>query len=73
MTHGKVTVNKFESCDSKIDYPIKIDFKLKDSNGMQILEEGSLKTKVPLGNDIIVNTSPNLETQKSLKQFLGHC
>ncbi|XP_008198252.1 uncharacterized protein LOC103314317 [Tribolium castaneum] len=54
VTQAKVTVTKFENCDNNADYPIKMTFKLKQGgDGMQVLEEGSLSTKVPLGNDIL--------------------
>ncbi|CAH1374836.1 unnamed protein product [Tenebrio molitor] len=50
---GKVTIHKFENCDANADYPIKMTFKIKSDNGVQMVEEGSLSSKVPLGNNIL--------------------
>ena len=55
MAQRKVTITKFENCDANADYPIKMSFKIKEENGVQILEEGSVSSKVALGNNIKVN------------------
>ncbi|KAJ3643052.1 hypothetical protein Zmor_025790 [Zophobas morio] len=52
MAQRKVTITKFENCDANADYPIKMSFKIKEENGVQILEEGSVSSKVALGNNI---------------------
>jgi hypothetical protein len=57
---GKVTIHKFENCDANADYPIKMNFKIKSDNGVQMVEEGSLSSKVPLGNNILVRSVDNL-------------
>lgn len=57
MVQAKIHLHKIEHCDANADYPIKFNLRVKGETGMQVVEEGNVSTKIPLGNNIMV--SPN--------------
>ncbi|KAG5864925.1 hypothetical protein JTB14_019479 [Gonioctena quinquepunctata] len=50
---SSIHVDKMEMCDPTADYPVKWMMKLKDENGRQIVEEGSLISRVDLDNNVL--------------------
>ncbi|CAH1155944.1 unnamed protein product [Phaedon cochleariae] len=50
-----VHIERIEMCDPNKDYPIKWAKKMKEENGVQIVEEGSLTTSVDMDDNIMNN------------------
>lgn len=67
MAYAKVTITKFENCDANADYPVKMTFQLGESDGMQVLKEGTFSSKVPLGKNIKVKLLIQIIQKQKIK------